>query len=486
MMTSLSPDPLMVALVQAAASLPMFLFALPSGVMADIVDRRKYLIFAQIWMLLAAAILGFLALANLVTPIVLLISSFMLSVGAAMSAPPFQAIVPELVPKEDLPAAVALNSLGINISRAIGPAVGGLLLSLSGPAAVFLLNAVSVVGVLVVVWRWKREVKPQRLPAEHFLPAIRAGVRYAQSAPLLRTVLVRAMAFFIFGSAAWALLPLIARHKLGLGPGGYGGLLTAIGVGAVIGALLLPRLRARFAADSLTVIASLIFAASMLGLAVVDNVLLLAAILLFSGLAWIAMLSTLNVGAQRSSAGWVKARALAIYLTVFYGSMAGGSAIWGRTASAIGSSGALIIASIGMALSCSAALRWRLNMSPDLDLTPSPHLPKPQTHDEPAYDAGPVMVTVEYRIAAENTVPFRDAVRELRQVRRRGGALTWGVFEDTAMPGRYVETFVVESWLEHLRQHDRFTENDKKLLLRASAFHTGPGKPQVEHLIAPG
>lgn len=485
MMTSLSPDPLMVALVQAAGSLPMFLFALPSGVMADIVDRRKYLIFAQIWMLIAAATLGVLAVVGLVTPMVLLIATFVLSVGAAMSAPPFQAIVPDLVAKDDLPGAVALNSLGINISRAIGPAIGGLILSFAGPPAVFLLNALSVSGVLVVLWKWQAMPKPQRLPAEHFFPAIRAGIRYAQAAPLLRVVLVRAIAFFVFGSAGWALLPLIARRELGLGPGGYGGLLAAIGIGAIAGALCLPRLRKWMADDVLMVLASVIFAASMLGLAWIRHAPLLGGVLLFSGFAWIAVLSTLNVGAQRTSAGWVKARALAIYLTVFYGAMTAGSAIWGQTAAKLGVSIAMTIAAAGMVLASATAWRWRLDRASELDLSPSGHLASPQAEGAPAHDAGPVMITVEYLVAPDNRQAFTSAIQEMRRVRRRGGALSWGIFEDTTIPGRYIETFVVESWLEHLRQHDRFTENDKRLMLRAHAFHTGAQAPRIAHLIAP-
>lgn len=488
MMTSLSADPLMVALVQAATSLPMFLFALPSGVLADIVDRRKYLLFAQIWMLLTAAALGALAFADLVTPGILLGATFLLGVGAAMAAPPFQAIVPELVDKRDLSAAVALNSLGINISRAIGPALAGLILSFAGPAVVFLLNALSVLGVIVVLLRWKPAPKVQRLPPEHFLPAVRAGLRYVHAAPVLRVVLIRAVAFFSFGSAAWALLPLVARNQLGLGAGGYGGLLACIGVGAVGGALILPRLRKRLSADALAFGASVMFAVSMLALALMKNAVLLGCVLLFSGFAWIMMLSILNFGAQRSSAGWVKARALAVYLVVFFGAMAAGSTVWGQTASYVGTSGALVIAGIGLLLSCATGLRWRLHMSPDLDLTPSTHLAYPTVHDSadsPAHDSGPVLITVEYLVAPEHADAFEAAVREMRRVRRRGGALSWGIYQDIAAPGRYLETFVVESWLEHLRQHDRFTENDKAIMLRAHSFHLGPEAPRVTHLIAP-
>ncbi|GGI17824.1 MFS transporter [Oxalicibacterium faecigallinarum] len=485
MMTSLSPDPLMVALVQAATSLPMFLFALPSGVLADIVDRRKYLLFAQIWMLVTAAVLGVLAFGGLVTPEILLASTFMLGVGAAMAAPPFQAIVPELVGKQDLSAAVALNSLGVNISRAIGPALGGLILSFAGPPVVFMLNALSVLGVVMVLYAWKPVPRVQRLPAEHFFPAVRAGLRYVHAAPLLRVVLIRAVAFFVFGSAAWALLPLVARNQLGLGAGGYGALLACIGVGAVAGALLLPRLKKAFSTDVLALGASVLFAITMLALGTVQNAWLLGGILLFSGLAWIAMLSILNVGAQRSSAGWVKARALAVYLVVFFGSMAAGSTIWGKTAAQLGTSMALIIAALGMVLACATALRWKLNMSPDLDLTPSTHLHTHAPQIDAAHDAGPIRINVEYRVLPENATAFRQAIHEMRRVRRRGGAISWGVFEDMAEPGRYIETFVVESWLEHLRQHDRFTENDKAITTRVHALHSGPEAPRTEHLIAP-
>ncbi|MBF8176729.1 MFS transporter [Herminiimonas contaminans] len=487
MMTSLSTDPFMVALVQAATSLPMFLFALPSGVLADIIDRRKYLLFAQFWMLITAAVLSALAFVGMVTPEILLAATFFLGVGAAMAAPPFQAIVPDLVAKEDLAAAVALNSLGINISRAIGPALAGIILSFAGPAVVFTLNALSVLGVVAVLYFWQSPKKVQRLPAEHFLPAVRAGLRYVHAAPVLRVVLIRAVAFFVFGSAAWALLPLVARNGLALGAGGYGILLACIGLGAVVGALVLPGMRKRYSNDVLALGATLIFAASMLALAMMKSAVLLGVILLFSGFAWIAMLSILNVGAQRSSAGWVKARALAVYLVVFFGSMAAGSAIWGQTAGKLGTSNALIIAAVGMVLFCATALRWRLDLSPDLNLAPSKHLSKHDVGDGaagPAHDSGPVMITVEYLVAPENQAEFKIAVQEMRRVRRRGGALTWGIFEDTVQPGRYIETFVVESWLEHLRQEDRFTENDKAITLRAHSFHIGPDAPRTEHFIA--
>ena len=482
MMTSLNPDPFMIAMVQAAGSLPMFLFALPSGVLADIVDRRKYLLVAQIWMLVTAAALGALALAGLVTPGVLLGTTFLLSIGAAMSAPAFQAIVPSLVPPADLPQAVALNSLGINISRAIGPALGGLILSFAGPPAVFMINAVSVVGVMYALYRWKPAETKKRLPPEHFLPAIRTGIRYVRSAPVLRIVLARSVAFFLFGSAGWALLPLVARQELGVGPGGYGLLLTSIGLGAVAGALFLPKIRAVLGADKLVVVASLIFALTMLALAFVRHFWLLAAILLFAGLAWIAVLSTLNVGAQRSTASWVKARALAAYLTVFFGSMTAGSALWGQTASVLGLSTTFVIAAIGMALASAGVLRWRLETSPTLDLSPAELVSHSMEMDN---DRGPVMVSIEYDVDPADAVAFSSAVQELEKVRKRSGALSWAVYEDKDRPHCYVEVFVVESWLEHLRQHERHTVNDQAIKTRVNAYHRGTVAPLVRHLVAP-
>ena len=483
-MLTLSADPLAVALVQAASSLPMFLFALPSGVMADIVDRRKYLLFSQLWTFTAAAGLTVLAWTGHVTPGVLLAAAFLLSAGAAMSSPPFQAIVPDLVTKPELGPAIALNSLGINISRAIGPALGGLILSFAGPWMVFLLNALSVLGVTWVLWRWKADPSVQRLPPEHFFPAVRAGLRYVHAAPVLRNVLVRTFSFFLFGSAGWALLPLVARRELGLGPGGYGIMLACIGVGAITGAVLLPRLRRRLSSDRLMVLASLVFAMTMLALAFVRHFWLLNAFEFFTGFAWIAVLSTLNLGAQRSAAKWVKARALAVYLTVFFGSMTAGSALWGQLASHFSIPLSLCIAALGMVLASSTVWRWRLDQDPDLNLdmigdgVNAPAL-------DIRHERGPVMVNYEYRITIDDAHAFTVCMQDMRRVRRRGGAINWSLYEDILQPGIFVETFVVGSWVEHLRQKERYTINDKKIERRVFAFHQGEHSPEVRYLVAP-
>ncbi|QZP07631.1 MFS transporter [Caenibius sp. WL] len=484
LMTSLSPDPLMVALVQAATTFPMFALALPAGALADIVDRRRLLMGAQLFGLIGAAGLAAITLSGFTTAWVLLVFTALIAVGAAFSAPAFQAIVPELVPPKALQQAVALNSLGVNIARAIGPALGGVIIAASGPAAVFAVNALSVVGVVIVLVRWRRAIPERHLPAEHMIGAMHAGLRYAMRAPELQVVLIRSVGFFVFASGLWALLPIIARRDLGLGPAGYGGLLTFMGLGAISGAMLMPKLRGRMGANEITLAASILLAAAMAALSLAGDFWTASAALFVAGLAWIAMMASLNGGAQATSPGWVKARALAIYLLVFQGSMAGGSALWGSVASRIGVPSTLIAAAALLAVA-GLVLAWRfpLDRASTLDLAPSAHWPTPLVDGDVEHDSGPVLVTIEYRIDPAKVSDFFAAMQEMRRIRRRDGAIHWGVYEDTAQPGTVVETFTVESWLEHLRQHDRVTNADRVQQDALVAFHTGETPPVVRHFV---
>ncbi|MEN3746206.1 MFS transporter [Sphingomonas sp. HF-S3] len=485
LMTSLSSDPLMVALVQAATTLPMFVLALPAGALADILDRRRLLIGAQLFGLSATLILALTTAMGLTDAWLLLAMTAAIAVGAALSAPTFQAIVPELVGGPALQQAVALNSLGVNIARAIGPALGGLIIAASGTAAVFALNAVSVSGVIIVLWRWRRTAAERHLPAEHFVGAMRAGVRYALRAPELQIVLIRSVGFFLFASGLWALLPIIARRDLGLGPAGYGGLLTVMGLGAICGALLMPRLRSRLGANRTTVLASILLAAAMAGLAQAGSFVAAAAALAAGGFAWIAMMASLNGGAQSSSPGWVKARALAIYLLVFQGSMTAGSTLWGTIAGQVGVPATLTLAA-ALLVAVTLALAWRypLDGMAKLDLAPSLHWPSPVTEGAVEHDRGPVMVTIQYRIAPDQVPAFFEQMQGMRRIRRRDGAIHWGLYEDVAEPGLVLETFTVESWLEHLRQHDRVTNADRVRQDQVGAFQLDGVAPVVRHLIA--
>ncbi len=486
LMTSLSPNPLMVALVQAATTLPMFLLALPGGALADIVDRRRLLIGAQLFSLAGAGLMALATVAGLTGPVLLLGLTCAIAVGAALSAPAFQAIVPELVPAPALQQAVALNSLGVNIARAIGPALGGVIIALWGPAAVFALNAVSVVGIVIVLARWRRATTESSLPAEHFIGALRAGVRYALQAPELQVVLIRSAGFFVFASALWALLPIIARQSLQVGPAGYGGLLTLMGLGAIAGAVLMPRLRGKVSANHFTVAASLLLGVAMVGLALAPGFITAGAGLALAGLAWIAMMSSLNGAAQAASPAWVKARALAIYLLVFQGAMTVGATLWGALAGQIGLAGALMVAAALLAV-ISVGLAWRypLGASAKLDLTPSSHWPAPVVEGAVAHDRGPVLITIEYHIDPARMSEFTHAMQPMRRMRRRDGAMSWGLYEDAAQPGVIVESFVVESWLEHLRQHERVTKADREVQRAAQSFHISALPPVVRHLIHP-
>lgn len=484
LMTSLSPDPLMVALVQAATTFPMFALALPAGALADIVDRRRLLIGAQLFGLIGAAGLAAITLAGLTTAWLLLVFTALIAVGAAFSAPAFQAIVPELVPPKALQQAVALNSLGVNIARAIGPALGGVLIAASGPAVVFAVNALSVIGVITVLVRWRRTATKRHLPAEHMVGAMRAGLRYAMRAPELQVVLIRSVGFFLFASGLWALLPIIARRDLGLGPAGYGGLLTFMGIGAISGAILMPRLRGRMSANMITLAASILLAAAMAGLSLASNFWAASAALFVAGLAWIAMMASLNGGAQATSPGWVKARALAIYLLVFQGSMAAGSALWGSVASRIGVPSTLLAAAALLTIAA-IVLAWRypLDRASTLDLAPSAHWPAPLVDGTVEHDSGPVLVTIEYRVDPAKVPDFFAAMQTMRRIRRRDGAIHWGVYEDTSIPGTVIESFTAESWLEHLRQHDRVTNADRVQQEALRAFQTGDTPPVVRHFV---
>jgi len=485
LMTSLSPSPLLVALVQGATTMPMFLLALPAGAMADIVDRRRMLLAAQTLGLVTAALLALATWQGLTTPYLLLAATFVLGTAAALSAPVFQAIVPELVDEKALPDAVALNGLGINISRAIGPAVGGVIVAMAGPPAVFALNAVSVITVLGVLYFWKRSATVHALPPEHFLGALKAGLRYARHAPALRLVLIRAVGFFIFGSALWAMLPLVARRGLGLDAAGYGALLGCMGAGAVMGALLLRRLRKRMSANNISIGATALLALATLSLAQSSSVWVAGGVMALAGLAWIGMLTSLNVAAQLALPTWVKARGLAVYLLVFQGAMTGGSFLWGLLASRADVATALTVAAIGQGVALVLALIWRLPSDKGVDLGPSQHWAEPVLAIPAANDRGPVAVEIEYRVHPDRQADFIAALRRFSATRRRDGALRWDVWEDIAEPGRVVESFVVESWLEHKRQHARVTHADRADQELLDTFHIGDEPPVVRHLLRP-
>ena len=484
LMTSLAPSPLMVSLVQTATTLPLFMLALPAGALADVLDRRRLLLFTQSWMIAAAAALGWLTLADHITPWILLSLTLMLGIGAAMNAPAWQAIVPELVERREIPAAVALNSAGFNVARSVGPALGGLVLGLFGAGAAFLVNAFSFFGVLVVLFLWQQKPRESELPAERVISAARTGLRYVRHAPALRAVLIRTASFIVSASAAMALLPLVAKNLLGLGSTGYGLLLGFFGLGAVIGATLLQPIRRRISVDLLVVIGTIGFTGTLVTLALVRNFAAVCAALAVGGAGWLALISSFNSGVQAVVPSWVRGRALSVYMLVIFGGMAGGATLWGTVAGFIGIPNTLLAAAGSLVVASVLTSAYSLAGVENLDLSPSMHWPAPSLAVEPNPEDGPVLIMVEYHIDPTKSDEFALLMRRRRSARMRDGALRWGLFVDASKPDRYVESFVVASWLEHLRQHERVTVADRELEKNVRNFHIGTEPPVVTHFLS--
>ena len=490
LMTSLTRSPLLIALMQTAASLPAVGLAYPAGAAADIFDRRRLLIFWQSWMLASVAILSVLTLMGIVSPATLLSLTFLLNIGSALNNPAWQAIVPGLVPRMQLPDAIAINSAGFNLARAAGPALGGLMVAAFASAAkgagiVFSLNAASFMAVIAVLVVWHRTPPfKSALPSERIFGSLRAGARYLRHSPPLQAVFIRAFVFTTFASAIWALLAVVARQHLNQGAMGYGLLNGCLGAGAVIGAALLPRVRRLASADAITSCAGVVVVLSLAALGLSRSTLLLVFFLLAAGFAWTSTTATFNVAVQLSVPGWVQARALGAYQTVFWGGMAFGSFLWGFVAEHASTRNSLVAASIGMMLSLPLALRFHLLRGTPPDLSPYQlNRPGPQVAIEPHPEAGPVLVTIEYRIRDEDYSAFTHAAHQLRAVRMRDGAIRWGIFRDVAVPERIVENFVVESWLEYLRERERMTKSDRAILDRVRSFHHGDGVPAASFMI---
>jgi MFS family permease len=483
LMTSLDPDPFIVSMVQVANSLPMFLFAIPAGALVDIVDRRRFLIYGESTITITSAIFAAFVWLHLITPGSLLVFSFIVTVGSAFTAPAWQAVVTELVPKSDLPAAIAANSVGINVSRAIGPAIGGMIVGAFGIAAPFWIDAFSNIGVIAALVWW-RPPKHSGVPLapEPFGKAMATGLRHARYNRHLSATLIRTTNFFLFGSAYWALLPLVARTQIAGGPTLYGILLGTMGASAVGGAFLLRRLRAKLGSDRLLSAATLATAVATGLFAIAHDPATAVLASLIAGASWIAAVSSLNVSAQVALPEWVRGRGLAMYVTVMFGALTLGSAIWGELAATTGLPAALLLAAVCAVVAIPVTRRWKLQTGQDVDLSPSMHWPAPVTSHEIEPDRGPVLVTVEYHIDPKNREAFLRALARSGRERRRDGAYDWGIFEDPAVEGRFIETFLTDSWLEHLRHHERVTKADRIMEQAVRRFQTG-GEPKTTHWV---
>ena len=481
LMTTLTTSAAFVALLQSANSLPSFLLALPGGAMADVYDRRRLILVTQGLQLLAAAALGVLTITGAVTPWALLGLTVLLGAGFTLGLPAYAAMTPDLVPPRLVPAAISLNSMTVTASLAVGPALGGLLVAWTGPGPVFLLNAASFVAVMVAMCFWRQPGRVSTLPPEHVLSATRTGMRYVVNAPEFVAVLVRAIAYVTAFSAAPALLAVVTRLRLSGSAADYGLLLGFAGLGGVISAIVLPRIRQRVSTDAIVLAATGGYACTLLAIGTARSMALLIPFLLLGGFAQLSTMSSLNITAARVLPAWVRGRGLAVFMLTFQLGLAGGAAIWGAVAASVGLQRTFVAAAILMAASAILAPVFRLNNAEHIDVHPAYH-PEQYAAVEVQPDDGPVLITTEYDIPAQRLPAFVTAAHRLKQVRRREGALNWALFEDVERRGTHIENYLMTSWTEHRRQAERRTSNDQQILDEIANYHDN-GAPRTRYLL---
>lgn len=481
-MMGLNPSPVFVPLLQTAGSLPMFLLALPGGALADILDRRRLLAGSLAGIILVIAVLGLLTVLGWTSGWVLLVMTFLIGVGNGISHPASDALTPEVVEPRDLPQALSLDSVGLNLARAIGGALGGFLTAVVGPGGVFLMNAAASVPLPLTLLGWKRPTERTSLPPESIRAALKTGIRYVRHAPELRVVLLRVLCFIIPACALWSLMPLLVRSELKLSAIDFGLVVGAFGVGALSGAQILPIFRHRTSPNALFAGSTLVFAGVLFSLAVARSFPIVVGTMAIAGIAWLALNSTLNIALQRSIPSWVRARGAALFGLTFMGGMTMGSTLWGvitavsGTRTALASAGALAVA--GALVGLRYPLPGRV-----LNLLPSLHWPSPTVSAGEAALDMPAEVTVEYRIDPDRAQGFRAAMEKLEHIRRRDGSREWKLEVDPADASHYIEIFTFDSWADHLRQHERVTVEDRTLEEITRSFHVGRTAPVVTHRI---
>ncbi|MEU4240376.1 MFS transporter [Actinoplanes sp. NPDC026619] len=471
-----------VSLVQTVTMLPVLLLALPSGALADRFDRRRLLLTTQVALFAVASALTVLTAADLMPPPLLLVFTFLLGVGQALTLPAWQAVIPEVVSRDELPSASALGAVNTNLARSAGPAVAGLLVAHVGSAAVFGLNALSFAVFAVALGWWRRPAQVPDSHPEHLGSALRAGGRYVRYSPTVRLLLLRVVLFVLPGSVVWGLLPLVAHQELGMGASGYGILLAALGIGAIAGALLMPRIRELLSPDQLIVAAGIVYGGALVVVALVPDRFAVTAVLVAAGLAWMALVSRMNATLQLFLPNWVRARGFGIYQVVFAGGQALGAFAWGQVTSLFSLKVAYLAAAVVMLAGTATVVWWPVREVDGTDRSPAIYWAEPHLMLEPHLGEGPVLVTAVYQVDEANADAFRAAMEQLRGSRQRTGATRWGLFRDGEDPAKFVEIYQVPTWAEHLRQHEgRLTQRDESVEERAVALARGPA--EVTHLL---
>lgn len=483
MMTSLTQSQSMVALVQSSVTLPIMIFSLLAGVFADNFDRRKVMLIAQSFMLVVSIVLAFMAYEGLLSPWVLLGFTFLIGCGTALHNPSWQASMGDIVSREELSSAVSLNSMGFNLMRSVGPAAGGAIVAIAGAAAAFTVNAFSYIGIIAALWFWKPTTPQRRLPRERMGSAFSAGLRYVAMSPNIIKVIFRGFLFGLSAVATLALLPLIVRDLLHGGAFVYGVLLGCFGAGAVCGALMNARLRARFLNERITQGAFIAFAISSLTLALSRHYVMSGAALVLAGGGWVMALSLFNVTIQLSTPRWVVGRAIALYQTGVFGGMAGGSWAWGAIAQSFGADRAMAVAAVMLVFGALVGLRVPLPDNTDLNLSPLNNFTEPSLRLDLTQRSGPIMIMVDYEIAREDVTEFLTVMNARRRIRLRDGAQQWALLRDLENPDVWTETYHVPTWVEYVRHHERRTQADAEFNVRLLALHRGKDRPKIHRMI---
>jgi len=483
MMASITSSADLVALVQASTTLPIMLFSLPAGAISDNYDRRSVMLVAQAFMLGVSVLLTVFTYFGLVTPWLLLFFTFLIGCGTALNGPAWQSSVGDMVPRAELPNAVALNSMGFNLARSVGPALGGFIVAAAGAATAFAVNALSYMGLILVLFRWRPDRPPRTLPPETLAVAMGAGLRYVSMSPVIRNVLTRGFVFGLAASAVQALMPLVARDLVGGGPVTFGLLLGAFGAGAVAGALLTSRLRTFLSVEALVRFSFVGFGicATVTALSSVTG--LTMAAMALGGACWVLALSTFNVAIQLSAPQWVVGRAIALYQTAAFGGMALGSWTWGVLAERIGAGDALLISALAHVVGIVVGLLLALPNIESTNLDPLRRWTEPKVALDLRPRSGPIVVTIEYLIGPEDAVEFLAVMAERRRIRRRDGALHWTLLRDLADPELWIERYHTPTWLDYVRHNQRITQADARIGDRLRELHRGAEPPRVHRMI---
>jgi len=483
MMTAISNSENMVALVQASTALPIMLFSLVSGALADNYNRRSIMLTAQAFMLAVSVLLTVFAYFGLLTPWLLLAFTFLIGCGTALNNPSWQASVGDMVPRAILPAAVTLNSVGFNITRSLGPALGGAIVAALGAAAAFATNALSYFPLLWALFRWQPDVVASTLPRETLGRALSAGFGYVAMSPKLINVLFRSALFGIAASAILALLPLVARDLVAGGPFTYGLMLGAFGVGAIAGALLNARLRELLSSEMIVRLSFTGFAVSAVVAALSTSTLLTCIVLLVPGACWVLALSLFNTTVQLSTPRWVVGRALSFYQTAAFGGIAAGSWLWGSLAEDYGVATSLMIASLAMVLGALVGLKFSLPSLEALNLDPAGTFREPSLRLDLQPRSGPIVLLIDYTISEENVPEFLSLMQERRRIRIRDGARQWALMRDLENPDVWTETYHTATWADYVRHNQRRTQADSEVWQRIRELHQGPEGPRVHRMI---